>query len=63
MTTEQPKQALADVRDAYLRTESMLERTLAAIDDPVAHIKPEALEQGVDQALDDLVALVTKIKW
>ena len=61
MTTEQPKQALADVRDAYLRTESMLERTLAAIDDPVAHIKPEALEQGVDQALDDLVALVTKM--
>jgi len=61
MTTEQPKQALADVRDAYLRTESTLERTLAAIDDPVAHIKPEALEQGVDQALDDLVALVTKM--
>jgi len=61
MTTEQPKQALADVRDAYLRTESMLERTLAALDDPVAHIKPEALEQGVDQALDDLVALVTKM--
>lgn len=61
MTTEQPKQALADVRDAYLRTESTLERTLAALDDPVAHIKAEALEQGVDQALDDLVALVTKM--
>ena len=61
MTTNQPHDVLAQVRDAFLRTEATLERVLAALDNPVEHVKPEALEQGVEQALDDLTTLASRM--
>jgi len=61
MTTNPPHDVLAQVRDAYLRTEATLERVLAALDNPVEHVKPEALEQGVEQALDDLTTLASRM--
>lgn len=61
MTTNPPHDVLAQVRDAYLRTEATLERVLAALDNPVEHVKPEALEQGVEQALDDLTELASRM--
>lgn len=61
MTTDQPNEMLAQVRDAYLRTEATLEQVLAALDDPVEHVKPEALEQGVEHALDELAALASRM--
>jgi len=62
MTTNKPPlDVLAKVRDAYLRTEATLEQVLAALDNPVEHIKPQALEQGVEHALDELTTLASKM--